>query len=655
MINELNGYERDSMACPIDNLIYGNKMNDTNLRSTPRRSSLVGGAASWVMTTLPMLAVLIFGSAVFAQDVPERPATEDLLPETTVAFLQIDNVQETLPKLMGSEILQDENVAPLVERMFKEAETVYQEATEDKVDITIEQIKNLPSGEICIAVIAPRRQDLEYLVAVEIDPESESAELVGNSTTKWAEALADKGLTETIEANESGLDIYTYDIPDAPRQAHAFVRDGWFVSCTSKDELSGVLARWEGLEVDKVRALSENRKFITIMNRCRATDDIQPEIRFFLDPISMSRSGFRGNKIAMGVMAFLPKAGLDGILALGGSVSLQGEEFKSVVHGHLLLANPRSGLLNMMALKPGESDPQPFVPADVTSYMSTHWDPMQAVDEFEKFVDTFSGEGEFRTKVVEQLKAATSLDFYQDIVKTTDGRLTYLSWQDPESEFLLSATSNAIALGVTDTDKAKEVVDALLKIRAAQGASGASESEHEGVAMWVFDPLDDERKKLRDERTKERVGDLPMRFSEPAFCLLDGSLVIANSVDMVKHLINVSLGKAPALAENEEYSDQMRTLFDAAGADFPCAVTFYDPERPLDNLFKLMGDERSKTMLDKLGEKNPMRGRFQGVLAEQPLPDFELIKKYFRPTGTIVTTDDTGYHMLAFQYGAEEE
>jgi len=602
-----------------------------------------------------MLAVLIFGSALFAQDVPERPATEDLLPETTVAFIQIDNVQETLPKLMGSEILQDQNVAPLIERMYKEAETVYTEATADKVDISIEQIKSLPSGEICIAVIAPRRQDLEYLVAVEIDPESESAELVANSKDKWAEALSGDGLTETVEANDAGVDIYTYDIPNAPRQAHAFMRDGWFVSCTSKDELSAVLARWEGLEVDKVRALSENRKFITIMNRCRATDDIQPEVRFFLDPISMAENGFRGNTLAQGVMAFLPKAGLDGLLAVGGSVSLQSEAFKAVFHGHLLLANPRSGLLNMMALKPGESDPQPFIPADATNYISTHWDPLQAVEEFEKFVDTFSGEGEFQREVVEKLKAANGMDFYEDIVKTTDGRLTYVGWQDAEGEYLLSANSSALALGLTDMEKAKEVVEALLEIRAAQGASGVSVAEHEGVPMWVFDPIDDDRKEERAQRVKERVGDLPMRFSEPAFCLLDDSFVIANSVDMLKHMINVSLGQAPALAEDDEYSDQMRTLYEAAGSDVPCAVTFYDPERPLSNLFKLMGDDRAKTMFDKMGEKNPMRARFQGVLAEQPLPDFELIKKYFKPTGMIVTTDDTGYHMLAFAYDADEE
>ena len=643
------------MARSNDNLLYGNKMNESNFWSKTYRFRMAGRAQNAILMALPMLAVLVFSSAILAQDAPPRPAIEKLLPETTAAFLQIDNVQESLPKLLGAEMLEDENIGPFVQRMFDEAESAYTEVTQGKVGLTLDQIKDLPAGELCLAVIAPRRKDLEYLIAVDIDPESEPAGIVAQSRTEWTELLADQGLTETVEATDSGVEIYSYDLPDMPRKAHAFVRDGWFVSCTARDELEAVLARWEGLEVEKVRPLTENRKFVTIMNRCRAIEGIQPEIRYFADPISLARGGFRGNKVAQGVMAFLPKVGLDGVLGLGGSVSLQSEEFNSVVHGHLLLANPRSGILEMLALKPGDGEPQPWMPADATNYISTNWDPMQLVNEFEKIVDTFSPDGEFQKGVEVKLKERTGLDFYEDVVNTVDGRFTYLEWADPETEFLMNARSRAVALGVVDMDKAKEVVDALIEMRAGKDGSGSSTVEHEGVPMWVFEPPSEELQALRDKRTKERIGDLPMRFSDPAFCLLDNSLILCDSVDMVKHLIDVSLGNAPAMAEDEEYTQQMQRLMEAAGADVPCAVTFFNPEEPMRELFKLIGDERSATMVEKMSEKNPMLARFQAALAEQPLPEFDLIKRYFRPTGMIVTTDDTGYHMLAFQYGPSEE
>ena len=628
-------------------------MNESNLCSKPYRSRLAGRSLNSILMALPTLALLLFSSTILAQDVP-RPAVEELLPETTAAFLQIDNVQETLPKLMGGELLEDESIGPFVQRMYEEAETAYTEATQGKVGMTLEQIKDLPAGEVCLAVIAPRRKDLEYLIAVDIDPESESAEMAGQAKAEWTELLAEQGLTESVESTESGIEIYSFDLPDMARKAHGFVRDGWFVSCTSREELDAVLARWEGQEVEKVRPLKENRKFITIMNRCRPDEDTQPEVRFFVDPISLARGGFRGNKIAQGVMAFLPKAGLDGVLAMGGSVSLQSEEFNSIFHGHLLLANPRAGLLEMLALKPGESDPQPWIPADATNYISTHWDPLQFANEFAKFVNTFSP-GEFEKVVVDGLKERTGLDFYEDVINTVDGRFTYIEWADPETEYLMNARSKAVALGILDEEKAKEVMEALLEMRAGKDGSGSTMVEHEGVPMWVFDPPSEKIQELREKRTQERVGDLPMRFSEPALCLIDGSLIMSDSADMVKHLIDVSLGNAPAMAEDEEYTRQMQRLMEAAGSDVPCAVTFYNPEGTVREFFKLMNDERSSTMIEKMSEKRPMLARFQAALAEQPLPEFDLIKRYFRPAGMIVTTDDTGYHMLAFQYGPSDE
>ena len=337
-------------------------------------------------------------------------------------------------------------------------------------------------------------------------------------------------------------------------------------------------------------------------------------------------------------------------------MSLQSDEFKSVFHGHVLLANPRSGIIEMLALKPGESEPQPWMPADATSYVSTHWDPLKLINEFEKIVDTFSPKGEFQEKVVDKLQEISDFDFYKDIIDNVEGRFTYFEWADPETEYLLNARSKTISLGVIDSDKAKEVVDFVLEQRAIQTGRKVMTVEHEGVPMWVFDPIDEKTQKIIDERTKERVGDLPMRGNEPALCLLDSSLIMSNSVDTVKHLIDVSQGNSPALVDDEEYDRQMQKLIAAAGADEPCMVAFYNPEQPITELFKLLNDERSTTMVEKRWtEKNPMLGRFYAALADQPLPDFELIKRYFPPTGMIVTTDDTGYHVRAFQYGLDDE
>jgi hypothetical protein len=627
-------------------------MNESNLNLLACPLSFRNRVTRFALATL---VVLLINASVLAQDAPPRPATEDLLPETTVVYFQVDNVQETIPRMFGAGIMEDENIAPFLERMYEEAETAYAESVQDKVGMTLEQIRELPTGEMCVALIAPRRKNLEVLVAIELDTESESAQAALGATETWKDQLSDQGLTETIEADESGVEIYTFDIPDAPRQAHAFVRDGWFVSCTSRDELAAILARWEGQEVKKVRPLSKNRKFVTIMNRCRDTKDIQPELRFFIDPISLARSGFRGNAAALAAMNFLPTVGLDGILALGGSAAFQSEQFNGVFHGHLLLANPRAGILEMLALKPGESKPQPWVPADASNYASTHWDPQQLVTEMEKLIDLINGEGEFQTNGVEALRDSVGLDLYTDIVEPLDGRLTFTQWSNQDADYLLNAVSNSVAVGLDDVDKAREVIDALIESAREQGRTAPKVIDYEGVTIWVVDRPNKERRERREKRVKERMGDIPMRFAEPAFCLLDSSLVICDSVDMLKHLVDVSLGNADALAQDDEYNEQMQTLLKAVGSDVPCAVTYSKPDGPIKDLVRLVNDDRSKAFLDSMSEIVPALGRLRIALDEQPMPDYEQLERHLKPAGMIVTTDDTGYHLLTFQYAGDED
>ena len=627
-------------------------MNETNFQSAFHKVGLVSPLAA---AALFAVTVLMSGSTVFAQDAPPRPSTADLLPETTVVYVQIDDVQETLPKLMGAEIMEDENIAPFIERMYQEAEAAYTESAQDKVGMTLQQIRDLPSGEMTLAVIAPRRKDLEFLVAMEIDPESEAAKVALGASDTWKTQLSEQGLTESVEADDTGVEIYTYNIPDAPRPAHAFVRDGWFVSCTSRDELVAILARWEGLEVDKVRPLSKNRKFVTIMNRCRDTEDIQPEIRFFVDPISLARSAARGNAPALGALNFLPTAGLDGLLGLGGSASYQSEQFKAVFHGHLLLANPRAGLLKMLALKPGDSEPQPWVPADMTNYISGHVDSQQAIDEFAKLIDKISGEGSFQRDAVDKVQAATGLDLYTDIMDSLEGRMTFVQWSEPEGEYLLNASSNCFALQLTDNEKAKKVIETLLEKARENGRfENVEVVEHEGVEMWISNPSEEQREK-QQERMKERMGDVPMRFTQLSFCLLDESLVICDSEEMLKHLIAVSRGNADSLAQDEEYTEQMQTLLNAAGSDVPCAISFSKPAGPVRDLIRLINDDRSKEWFDKMSEDKPMLARFKVALEEEPVPGVDQLERFLKPAGMIVTTDDTGYHMLTFQYAPDEE
>ena len=100
-----------------------------------------------------------------------------------------------------------------------------------------------------------------------------------------------------------------------------------------------------GREVEKARPLSANRKYVTIMKRCEGTNDLDPEFRFFVDPMRLAKSSTLGTPSSRIVIGMLRVLGFDSLAATGGTMFLDVEEYESVMHGHVLLTKPRNGIL----------------------------------------------------------------------------------------------------------------------------------------------------------------------------------------------------------------------------------------------------------------------------------------------------------------------
>ena len=386
--------------------------------------------------------------AAFAQeDEVERPITESLLPETTVMFLQVGDVNEFYEKMKETGVgqaFQHPEVASLVDGLYQEAEGLYDEV-KDEVGLELSDIRDFPAGEVSFAIVAPKRADLQIALMIEIDEESEAVQNVFN---RGEEFLMEQG--ETLETDDSG-DVPFQSFTADGQEFTTFVKDGLFVSSNSSELAQQLVDRWMGREVEDVRPLTENRKFVTVMNRCRGTKDTPPDFRFYIDPIGIARGATRGNVGAQTVINFLPIFGLDGLSAIGASAIFDELGFESVGHLHVMLANPRAGLFKMLALRPGEYKPESWVPADVNNYISTSWDLDQAFAELEKIVDTFQGEGAFQGEIEDNINEELGLDFHEDILTLMTGRFTYVT----RIEFPATFTSQAQVLGIELTDPEK--------------------------------------------------------------------------------------------------------------------------------------------------------------------------------------------------------
>ena len=605
-------------------------------------------------------------SALGQADPKTRPPTQDLLPETTVLFVQLDDFKDFATKMRESsfgKMYQDEAIAPLVEGLWDEAKIAYDDV-KDEVGLSIEDITALPSGEMTFAVIAPRRKNPEFMMILELDDESEALDRVLDRGRELIKTEAGEEIS--VEKTDDGFDIESFNADG--KTIKFFRKDGLIVGCTSEDELNAFIDRWMGREVKKVRPFSENRKFITIMNRCKGTKEIKPEARFFVDPIALTKSATRGEFTAQAGLALLPIFGLDGLLGAGGSMLLSEDDFESVVHAHLLLANPRKGVFEMISLKPTSYDPEPWIPHDAVSYLTTSWDIDQMMTELAKIVNTVSGdEGMLERAIEENVNQNIQLDLKADILDHLTGRVTLAQWVIPPMKF--NSQVNVLAFELKDPEAIKKSLETLVELANTQDDEDAEDrvesTEYKGVQIWaqseerMNNRLDRQRER-QAERRKERGDErepveMDINMPRPAFAIVDNYLMISfERPAAIEHAIDANQGDIELLVHNEEYASTAKKMARLLKTDMPCAMAYQNPKETIRGLVEYAKSENAKSMLSRGAEGNKYLAGIKGRLDDNPLPDFDKLEKYFRPAGWYMTSDDTGYHVLAFSERAED-
>ena len=638
-----------------------------------------------------LVAVLSLPSyAVFAspqsEDIPERPKTEMILPETTVALVQVSNFRDALEKLKESSMglmAADEAIAPLIDGLWEELETVYGEVQED-VGLELSDLTSLPDGEITFAVIAPRRQNPEYLIIMDLNQEEgvldrvmERGREILDSPIYDLSDEDDTGGDDEAAANEDGFEIDSFRVDG--KKVHFFRHESTLVACTSLSELNDLIERWMGREVEKTRPLSANRKYVTIMKRCEGTDALDPEFRFFVDPIRVAKSSTLGNPSARTVVSVLRLLGFDSLAAIGGTMFLDVEEYESVMHGHVLLSNPRTGIFNLLAFKPTEYAPEEFVPKAVVNHSMISVDAPKAYAELTKIVNSildgsfledenfdrtveetpFLADEYFERTVEETVNEEFGISLKEDIIDSIDGRMTWFQWIE---EPAVIGTCSAIAFRLNDTEKFKtlfeEMVDEangnLSPKKAKKNVQPSIESRNYRDVTIYAAP----RSKIeaRNERKDEKQEQTETRFETPQVAIFGDCLVISlNSDKLMKTMIDTHLGEGDKLVDDENYSrivDESQLLL---GNELPMANFYVDLKRQLKWMMEVINTEQTGKVMDSAAERNKFIAGFKRRLDENPLPDFDQLEQYFSQAGGYMSDDDTGLHMLFFTLKSGEE
>jgi hypothetical protein len=615
-----------------------------------------------------LLVVLALNASAWAQKV-ERPSAMKLFPEESVVFVRMANAHELGEKMQQTSLgrmLQDPQMKPFVAALYGKAGDLYAQKAEEKVGISWDDLKKLPKGEVAFAVVARDHRRPALLMLVDQGDEVSVADKLVDKALDIAEKHGGEFSKEKI----GDVDITV--VRDHDRQNRmfgVFERDNTIVIATDPNVLKNVLWHWDhageatpSAAADKPaqeaapaktdansddtskdkpqkpkeeefvpsRTLAENSRFATILKECRRPQDPPPHMIFFADPISLARNLGRDNGGLQMVLAMMPMLGIDGLSGVGGAMTYATNEYDDLFQFHMLLENPRSGILQLPAFEAGDTTPQPFVPRAIQSYLSWNLNLRTMYDRVIALVGRFGAKDTAEKFVKEKISDKLGIDVPQQIVDNLKGRYTLMIGFDQPAN--LQGERHVLAAELKD----QKAVEAALKTVMAKYPELFEERHFGKVTYQAIVP-----RGLKDKPEDER------RFS-PFVAINDGYLFIGTSTQQFERCVAALDGTVDRLVDSDEYKRTSAVLGRETAGKTPVMFATGRFEETVRQWYSLLTSPKTRDQLNENKAKSPWLAALADLLEKNQLPPFEVLAPYFAPGGGIMYDTDNGYHGISF-------
>ena len=609
-----------------------------------------------------VFAFLLVACAAYA----ERPPAPELLPKETLAYMRIRDTQKLVASFEETalgQISQEDKIRPLIADLYGSAAEAFTQVEED-VGASLDEILKVPQGEIVVALVAPRTGPPVLVVLIEVGDQLPAAEKLLESGEK---ALAREGLTRSTEAHgETELIIHTP--PDDRDPLVHFIKEKTIVVTTNAEVSKLLLDVWDGKmsepaeaaregAVDKPPAfepLIKNEQYVAIMRRCRGTKEDPAQMTFFVDPIAIYRVSSRGNPGAQVGLALLPVLGLDGFEAFGGSVTFAAGDFDMITHVHAKISEPRTGIMEMLAMKADDTTPEKWVPADVGSYTTLNWDANKTYTTLGEMYDSFRGEGQLSAEVKRRLSEPLGIDFETEVIDNFGERMTYLTWYERPARI----GSEAALFGIRLKDP--KAFDATMERLTDQYRERLEKKSYAGETYWQLkfndlvevpaddDPEASDRDRRRAQRRRRGQETFRTLRPSPCFCVLDDYLIIADRTSFLEKVIVTNGDPSLTLAKELDFKLIASKIKRQVGGGKPGFVTFSRPEEGFKVLYEMATGEDTRKRLADAADGNEFFGALNGALERNELPPFSVLAQYLAPGGGMIVSDETGFHYTGF-------
>ncbi len=576
-----------------------------------------------------LTAVIVATPPVWAA----QPDHADLLPAETLAVLSVADVPELSQRFMNTamgRMGRDPQLKPLVGHLYGSAAKAVAEL-KDQLGLALDEMLALPQDQLTVALVATEEGPPAMVALMDVGNQLVNARKLVERGTK---ALDQSGATRT-EKTVAGTKFVIYDgVGPRKRQAVFFDKDTTLVVGTNLEVLAKILAAWNG---EKSSTLSDNHQYTTVLSHCRGIKGQEPQLLWFVDPVALMRSiGQRSTQVRIAV-AILPAIGLDGLLGVGGSLTMDAGKFDSISQTHILLDSPRDGVLDIVSLGSGDTKPEPWVPAEAASYTTLYWNIDKSYQSLTKLFDSFREEGAFDKMVRQWSMKSLGIDLYSEMLPALEGRLTYVTW----IERPITPTSQAglLALRLKDTKLAEKTLDVIFKHHEAR-------LERKTYAGKPYYQLKSRQRPQPADKDAAENGRPEM--PRPCFGIVDNYLMMSRLEGLYQKAITTAASPSDSLSEELDFKLIASRIKRQSGSSRPAMISFNRPEEGMRFLYGLATAERTRRALGKRAEKNKFFKSLDSALKDNPLPPFAVLQRYLAPGGALVVEDETGIHYTAF-------
>jgi hypothetical protein len=617
--------------------------------------------------------LLSFSMPAFA----ERPSAMKLFPEESVVFIRMANAHEFAERFKETgtgRMLQDPQVRPLVERLYGNVGELYADKAEEILGITWDDLQNLPKGEVAFAIVARPNALPAFLLLVDQGEEPSIAERLVDRALELAGEKGAEFSTEEI----SDVEVTVVSNPESDTQELGiFQRENTIVAATDPEVLRQLIWHWDGEDADPAkfkrekkpakraddsedapaddaegsdedadqaeaetdeeeaefvpgRTLAETDRFVTILRSCRRPQDPPPHVIFYIDPIELVRGFGHDNGGVQFAMGLLPALGVDGLLAAGGALTYATDEYSELSQYHILLENPRSGVLQLPAFENGDTTPQPWVPFETETYMGMNWNLRTTYDRLVALIDKYRYEGATEKFVKEKISDKIGADLPSEILDNLKGRFTWMIGYERPSRF--RGQQHTIAAELKDEEAMRDTIKKVME----KYPDVFEERTFGNVTYHAILPPG-----LRDMPEEERP-------AEPFVATMDGYLFLGGSCKLFERCVAARDGTVERLIDSDDYARATTVLGRETAGLTPALFSVSRIEETMHQWYDLLLSEKTRELIDENKEDNQFLASLSDALDEHPLPPFEVLAPYFAPAGGILYDTDNGYHGIGF-------